>query len=253
METTALNYIETSLSIAERPIILCSFGKDSIVLLHLVHRVDKHVPVIFWREPFIQKKNEFAYKMIQDMDLEVYDYPPSGVDFCYNNGEMGVISRRDVGGDLGLFSFKGLIEANSGLCMFKDFILRPLIPSYNYAWDLTFVGTKTSDTDPLFGDLKLSDILKPMGKTILFFPLKDWTDKDIWGYIHKHNVPYNVKRYDEKNSDYNNDYYECCYACVNPDNEDNVFCHRENRMIKNYGKQIDYQTKLKTIRNITGV
>lgn len=253
MKTNTLKHIETLLGEFDKPAVLCSFGKDSMVLLHLVHKIDKSIPIIFWRDPFMQSKNKFAYKIIQSMNLEVYDYPPSGADFCYNNGEMNIIYRQDTGGGLGIFWLRGLIDSDKSLCLFKDFMQRPLVNFYKYRWNLTFSGHKASDIDPMLGGMRLEDMVRPIGRTVLFYPLKNWSDEDIWDYIHKYKVPYNVKRYDENNNTCNNDYYECCYACVNPDREDDVFCHKDNKTVKNYGKQIDYKQKINDIRILTGV
>ena len=56
------NLIREAIAGAQRPAAMLSFGKDSMVLAHLIRGESKPFPmdVIYLREPWMQHKNTFA-------------------------------------------------------------------------------------------------------------------------------------------------------------------------------------------------
>src|SRR5215475_6165411 len=57
--------------------LMCSFGKDSMALLHLVREtLGKDLPVIYYRHPYYPAKQQFANQVIESRGLTVHDYPP---------------------------------------------------------------------------------------------------------------------------------------------------------------------------------
>ncbi|MFZ2604031.1 MAG: phosphoadenosine phosphosulfate reductase family protein, partial [Candidatus Omnitrophota bacterium] len=231
------------------PILLWSSGKDSTVMLYLVRQVFKEIPIIFFREPFMQKKYSFANKVIQDLDLTVYDFPPLWTDFQYNTSmkTIDVYYGFDTGGGQ-LILAKGIKKTTQSpiLCIYRDFLDRP-VGGFDYKWDLTFIGHKNSDVDDVLGEVPLTSRMRGNGKTVLYYPLYEWTDKDIWGYIKTNKIPYNTKRYNDKDMAYNNDYYECCYNCLDPEQPEDVDCFL-NGSIKNKSNGMDYALKYDNFR-----
>jgi len=65
-EKETLLYIEHILNKSYNPVILCSFGKDSMVMLYLIRKIKKDIPVLFFKEPFFPKKYSFANEVIMD-------------------------------------------------------------------------------------------------------------------------------------------------------------------------------------------
>ena len=255
MVEKTLKEIRTMLGVFKSPVLLCSFGKDSMAMLYLVRQVNKNIPIIFFKEPFMQKKYAFAYKVIQDLDLTVYDFPPTWRDFQFReqNGsgfinpytteaqKMEVYYGYDTcGGNLILP--KGIRPTtNPTLCIFRDFLNGQTCKTL-YKWDITFIGHKNSDTDDMLDDISLSNRMRYVGETALYYPLYEWTDDDVWEYIKMNNIPYNVERYDNKNISYDNDYYECCYNCLDPDQPVRVDCFLDGQ-IENIGRKTDYILK----------
>lgn len=243
------------MSLFKTPVLLCSFGKDSMVMLYLVRQVNKDIPIIFFKEPFMQKKYRFAYKIIQELDLIVYDFPPVWRDFQYREQNPSVfvnpysdeVQKMEV--YYGYDTCGGILVLPKGirpttdpnLCIFRDF-LNGQIGRVSYPWDITLIGHKYSDTDDMFDDITFESKMRANGKTMMYYPLQGWTDKDVWEYIKTNNIPYNVERYDDKNIIYDNDYYECCYNCLDPEKPDEVDCFL-NGSAKNEGKGIDYSLK----------
>ena len=52
----AQNLVYRVLAHAKTPAIMSSFGKDSMVMLHLIRSLKRDLPVVFYREPFMPKK-----------------------------------------------------------------------------------------------------------------------------------------------------------------------------------------------------
>lgn len=216
-EAQALDLIKQQLARAQRPVVLCSFGKDSIVLLHLCLRFRK-VPVLFFRFPKFHEKHVHALTVMQAWDLEVYDlWPMRTMD--YQHGEFFEVLHgyhTGAGGTLWLFSGirKRRDEEPRYLCGMEDLLCRPVARDYQYPWDATFHGHKGTD-DPELG--AVGSIVRPvsqLGDTQLVVPFVEWTDDDIWTYIHKYDLPYDHRRYDERDETVSPDKYPTCYRCL---------------------------------------
>ena len=71
------NVIETALSESSKPVVSSSFGKDSVVLLHLVHSFDKSVPVVFTNTGVCFRETIQYYHMLEKLwDLNVHELKP---------------------------------------------------------------------------------------------------------------------------------------------------------------------------------
>lgn len=225
--------------VADNPVICSSFGKDSMVMLDLIFQVQK-LPVIYWkREHHFPVKNKFANEMIERFDLEVYDYPPEYVRMVRKNGLIEVVNFFSIG--------KHTIEVPSGivpykedekyLCAFADMYMKPT-GSYRFPWDTMFIGHKDSDVDPLRGPVPLAvDEFKHEDAPRFVFPIRHFTDEDIWEYTKRFNVPQDMNRYSGDKA-YDNDYYPACTACVNPDNPETVFCPKLKANVPNISHKL---------------
>ena len=250
-----LTLIGNSLKDHKNPVVLSSFGKDSMVLLHLLRKVSGKIPVVFWRENSQFQKYGFANRMINMWNLSVYDYLPIKNEILYHNGRIDGVGFRTVGN--AFFSVHiELARPYNGLfsCALKEIIGKPKT-FFEYPWDTTFIGAKSSDVDPILGPMKLKTDSVPLGNTLLVFPLKDWTDEDIWDYTRTNHLPYDERRYNKDNGfkefedkTYNNNYHFACTDCINPEEEEEVYCPMVMKKIVNMGKNIDYAGKLKTYK-----
>lgn len=245
--------ISAILEKCHNPILLCSFGKDSMVMLHLVHSIKK-IPILQWRFQGQPEKYEFSDRIIKEWELTVYDYPPTYVDIVCSGNEFSAIGLRDIGnGGLAYVAVDLLkpIDNNFG-CALRDFVNYPTISSFNYPWGLTFIGNKSCDYDPVLKTVFIKKSIVMVGNTILYCPLRDWTDEDIWKYTEKYNVPYNDKRYDKDNGykdfedkTYNAESYYVCTDCVNPNLDKMVHCPLLGCEKKNIESIMNYEEKLK--------
>lgn len=247
-------FIAQCLSVSNNPIILCSFGKDSMVMMDLVHSIRKDVPVIFWREPFHQSKFEWPQQVSAELGLTVYDYPPFATDY-YQNGEYLEIFNFYTLGNASINLYTGCIpsEDDDSICALK-MLTRPKCIGYEFQWDCVFHGHK--QTDPIYVDApqKLTRV-KHFGNGILTLPIVNWTDEEIWYYIDKFNVPYNKDRYVDGKSEKNADHYKTCFKCLDSRNEDTkIHCPKRGVDVAWCGKSsIDHaSTKDGILASISG-
>lgn len=206
------------------PAFMCSFGKDSMVLLHLLRSRKLRLPVIFHRDPWWPEKYAFADRMIREYGLEVHDYPPVAMTLWQGEKIMAFTNHYQTGPLPGgvLKLPKNILPPEEGkrfLCGL-DVLKRP-VGTFNYPWDCVLIGHKNSDEDSIAGrvtlhcDIKLNAGIGPDAA----FPLREWTDADIWQYTHENEVPQQTDRYDTINGVEledkwtNSDYANVCIAC----------------------------------------
>lgn len=243
-----------------RPIILCSFGKDSMVLLHLLREMGLHdLPLLFHREPFLPRKYDFANRIIRDWNLTVYDYAPAQVAVVKNGEVMELVNYYQAGwlGDQPYYNHlpTGIVEPVAGepfLCGKADLLEKPT-GNFNFIWDLAFIGHKASDVDPIIGPMPVKvDLVQNPGGCDNAYPIRHFTDEDVWEYHKRFNVPIHADRYDETNgfqefSDKrdNPDYFECCTRCFDRDQPAVVTCPKTGLQLTNISKRVRYVEPLK--------
>ena len=228
----------------DSPVVMSSFGKDSMVMLFIIFRLmEKKLPVVYHANPWVPWKNDSAWKIIKEWNLEVYDYLPlaSGIKVrpdlleivhCYRIGKSGLISA-----PINIVPFRK--DFQCGLKM----LARPKGTIF-YQWNLTLIGHKSCDVDQFEGHMPLkSDLVEMEGYPALGFPLKEWEDEELWEFIEKHRVPvqYGTRYIDRKEvefKDFNNDFVEACCACIDPRNPPKVFCPLVNKEIDNVSDKV---------------
>lgn len=225
----------------KNPALMCSFGKDSMVLLALLSGKGIRLPVIFFRQPFFPKKQAFAMEMIEKYDLVAYDYPPSATSMANNGTVCEVIRHYQIGQQYLSISDGNLYEPEEGkyLCGLRDLLEKPK-GTFQMPWDVLFCGHKSSDNDPLAGNLALHvDIHQHAGAATLAYPLREWSDKDVWDYIKAFNIPFHEERYDDvemtdkEDKSFNPDYLPCCTRCIDKNQPEAVECPKTGLQVTN--------------------
>jgi hypothetical protein len=241
------------------PVLYCSFGKDSTVLLHLLLSQKIRIPIIYHSDPWYPRKNDFANQLISLWSLEVYSYPPAKVSLLHGKEIVALVSEYQCSPHATVTVLKNALEYQDGddpdkfLCGL-NFLMRPCCV-FVYPWDLGLVAHKDCDTDQIFGPVPLHSrlVYRDEGPDFVF-PLKEWTHNDIWDYTERFNVPYQADRYDlgtrrelpDKTP--NSDWYEVCIRCVDKRlHGQKVFCPKLERELENvsgaapeYGLVADY-------------
>lgn len=224
-------YLSAVLPRYRRPVIFCSFGKDSMVMLHLLRGAGYSLPVVFYTDPWFPEKYAWARNVIASWGLEVHDYPPAAVTLTHGKEIVAFTNHYQIGAGPVMLELPKNIEdwakGKRWVCGLE--LLNRPTASYNFPWDAALIGHKDSDSDQIAGSVKLKVDVKlnaghgPDG----LFPLKHWTDDDVWAYTEEHEVPQQWERYDQTthkerpnkwaNSDYANVCINCCDCRVKAD------------------------------------
>lgn len=252
--------IERALANCRRPAVMWSSGKDSMALLHLIQfGLGMKLPVIHHRDPFFPKRYQFANGIIADWNLTVYDWAPRTAALVKANGHLSIMEYYQIGPVENCALPVDLYEPDDDLrpeeygtgwvCGLHDVLYRPK-GGINYPWDLVFHGHKSSDTDPLYGAVPLTaDAQQTPGAPLTVFPLREWTDADVWEYLQSHDVPWQTDRYvkvkgslhEREDKTGNPDYLPGCTRCMDRENPATVFCPKLGMSINNVGARLDYQ------------
>jgi hypothetical protein len=235
-------------TVASKPIIAMSFGKDSMVMLDIFIRMGLTLPVVYWRrERHFPLKNQFANKVIEKFNLVAYDFPPIATRLIRGKGLIEVVNYFTVSDSLKTLAIPSgiapVVEGEPYLCALEDMYNKPKGVCEFY-WDTVYIGHKDSDIDPLQGAVPLTCDEFTLDKgPRLCFPLRHFTDDDIWEYSKTYEVMQDTNRYKsdgDEDMTYNNDYYPACTACINPDNPASVWCPKVNRNIENVSSKLNW-------------
>jgi hypothetical protein len=245
----ACKVIEEGLAHYEKPAILCSFGKDSIVMLWMIREwFRKDLPIVFLRHPWFPRKYAWADNLIAEWELNVYSQiPPIGVSVCAKKGKSELVQHFAMGQRALLMPLgKQNIEGRGEwLCGREDILAGPF-GAFQWPWDFAFCGHKSSDSDPLQGGVPLSvDIHQIPNSCHLGFPLRHFTDEDIWKCYRAWDLPFNRLRYgsledpkDDYENTFNSDYFPYCSKCLDPNEGAFVRCPKTDLEVTNISSQL---------------
>lgn len=180
--TEARLNIRAALATAASPAVLCSFGKDSMLLLALCREVSPYIPVLWYRTG---QDERFAKQIIRDWGLTAFSPAPSDVYLLTNGNERAIVHEYSWGGEtLPMVSDLAPGERCS-LTAYPD-RTRPLF----WPFDLVLVGYKDSDTHWTKGDAPLFQEGTTVGKAIYLAPIRHMSDTQVLAAIHDLEIPY---------------------------------------------------------------
>ena len=239
------------------PAVLWSGGKDSTAMLHLLlFKVGVKLPVIQWREPRFRQRYAHSDLLAREWDLEMYDWAPyayalqDGYDIESGKPRFDLVKGYEMAPHKILLLFLGTEHPKDGepYTCGLDALQRPT-GRFNFPWDSVFHGQKSSDIDLIKGQVPLAqDVVRPDGAPWQFFPMRDWTDADVWNYLESEGVPNDDSRYIKSNASWqhkndksqNADYYPVCLNCVNRHLSDTVHCPKLNAQTNNISHLAPY-------------
>jgi hypothetical protein len=241
-----------------RAVVLWSGGKDSTALLHLIrYGAEIDIPVIQYRQPKFRERYAYSDYLIKEWNLEVYEYPPMKVALAdgpdVNTGDVrfDMLHYFQWGRDCVVLSL-GTERPKDGekfLCGVTDFLQRPT-GTFNWPWGAVYIGTKFEDTDLIKGSIPLAqDIRIVDGSPVSLYPMRDWTDEEIFWYLEDNGIEPDPTRYIKENQNWKNnpdkslnaDFYPTCFNCVNRHLGNHVHCPKLNATITNISDMAPYE------------
>jgi sulfate adenylyltransferase subunit 2 len=193
LEAESIHIMREAVAEAERPVMLYSVGKDSGVMLHLATKAFAPSPPPF---PLLHVDTTWKFKAMYEMrdrmaaeagmDLLVHQNPEC-VRLGINPFEHGSATHTDMWKTEGLkqaLDHYGFDAAFGGARRDEEksrakeriFSMR----SANHRWD------PKQQRPELW---RLYNVRKNRGETIRVFPLSNWTELDIWQYVHREEIP----------------------------------------------------------------
>ena len=250
----------------KRPVIYCSFGKDSICVVHLCQSMGYNWPVLFHREPEFPNKFRYQNQIIADWNVTAYDYPPAKTSVYYRPGGkyFEVATHFEIGGGATFILLGVLYEPpefieGQYLCAL-DLYKQPTCSGYQYKWDVGLRGDKDIDAHPHTGKpFKMRfGVQLNIGCVDFSFPLQSWTDRDVTQYIIENNIPINDKIYDldndvlvnKEDKTHNADYRPACYRCMKCDEAEMIMCPKKGVMVNNVTEQLVMEITPDYLENI---
>ena len=192
LEAEAIHILREVVAEAERPVMLYSVGKDSAVMLHLARKAFYPSPPPFpllhvdttWK---FRAMYELRDKMAREsgMDLIVYQNPEAAARGInpFDHGALHTDMWKTEGLKQALDKY-GFDAAFGGARRDEEKSrAKERIFSFRNAqhrWD------PKSQRPELW---KLYNARKHPGESIRVFPISNWTELDIWQYIHLENIP----------------------------------------------------------------
>jgi phosphoadenosine phosphosulfate reductase len=197
--------IQRVLSENKNPVVACSFGKNSMVVLHLVKKFFSDVPVLFndtlmeYPETYIYKK-----KITKEWNLKVINTKPIK-SFWWVVENYG----------FPLFSRKGHRDASKNCCRYlKEYPIDKMLREYK--WDLYFTGLSRHESRLReFSARKYGNYFySKRSNHWKCHPIQDWTNEDVWGYHKIFKIPSNP--FYEKSVPQGFELRTGCWCCTIP-------------------------------------
>ncbi len=193
LEAESIHILREVVAECERPVMLYSIGKDSSVMLHLAMKAfyPGRPPFPFLHVDTTWKFREmiaFRDRMAADMGLDLRVHiNPDGVAMGISPFEHGSALHTDVMKTQGLKQAldRGGFDAAFGGARRDEEKSRAKervfsIRSAQHRWDPKLQRPEL---------WRLYNTRKQPGESIRVFPLSNWTELDVWQYIHKENIP----------------------------------------------------------------
>lgn len=152
---------------------ITSFGKDSIVVMDLVRQVQRDIPMIWVKPPFLPDETlELADKYEEEWDLDLVVAESRFVD---DEEFMEKVVYRP-----------NLPKNNPELCC-ELFKVEPLMNKVNEmdldAWFSGLRNTESEKRDKYTREWEQGGFIK-------LHPILNWTEEEVWKYINQEQLPY---------------------------------------------------------------
>jgi hypothetical protein len=210
-----------------------------------------------YREPKLRQRYAYSDDLIKQWDLEVYDYPASKITVLHGPDTETGEPRFDFlkyqqWGKACMVIAQGTERPKKGerfLCALDDYLKRP-VGFFSWPWDAAYIGTKSSDVDTIKGPIPLAmDIRYAEGSPVSLYPLRDWTDEDVFSYMEENGITPDSNRYVKRGGKWignpdksmNSDYYPVCVNCIDRRGPKYVYCPKLNGTITNISESVPYE------------
>ena len=242
----SLALIRETLGRVEKPIVAWSGGKDSQVMLHLIRHVRRDIPVLHLRGFEDETKHDFAEDEIGRLGLHVIEPRPVGTGAVAKGNHVEIVEAYRLNDQCATLCFP--IEAEpdhspgpNSYCAIEK--LNQPTSGESLDVDCIFIGHRNEDIDPIHRAIPLDgDTLEADG-VLFVYPLKDWTEANVWAASELLNIPQNNARYERKDMSANADYFKMCVECMKPTDAESVICPKIGEPVYAIGKHLNLEQR----------
>lgn len=237
-------WMEEQMAGLSNPCVACSFGKDSMAMLHIARQINLDVPVVYVEQFPHSIKHQFAHRVASEWNLNMQPALPVAWRTYYGKpGHVEIVTGYHIGRNaIMAIPSEPMAALDEESCVCGLDILNQDIPAATApTFDGAFIGQRNDDTDIVMGSLAITgnrNVIDSHGFLYLY-PLRDWTSQDVWDYHELHGIPVNTQRYKQLDSEHNNDVWNLCTRCLTGQGE--VFCPQEREMIPAFGDVLDLE------------
>lgn len=218
-----------------RPALMFSWGKDSLLLVHRLVRLGLAPKWTFLHcaDPLQPQKLRFISEVMRDWHLVVHHLMPAQRAIYEEGPHLNIVGRYSLTSHTTFDLPKDVDDACVGeqgryVCLRDQWIHGQPSAVHELQNDALVIGHKDTDVDPVLGAIPLNrdHVITPDG-IVTYFPLRHWTDADVWDFTRRWKVPYDEARYAEPtNKAHNPDWIHACGNCLRADAAPSVPCPR---------------------------
>ena len=241
---------------ARHPVLLCSFGKDSMVMLALVCEQRPDIEVVYFPVFDHPTKHQFANTIIQDWKLNMVEWIPCERDVIGKGSHVEIVETYPVAVGvntaLPIEAEDGHIPTSDSHCAIERLTLpcRDEITSdVEQMADVLFIGHRGDDVDPTHGAVPLVASTHRQGNLTFAYPLFDWTEQDIWEASKLLSIPQNLRRYQDASLAHNADYFDLCTQCLTPGMKGPMVPCPKGGEVFNLGRHLDLDARREALRS----
>jgi 3'-phosphoadenosine 5'-phosphosulfate sulfotransferase (PAPS reductase)/FAD synthetase len=247
----SLVLIREALSRVKRPILAWSAGKDSHLMLHLTRQVQRDIPVLHLRGFADETKHDFAEDEIERLGLFLLEPKPYNRDIVATGDHVEIVEDYRLNGEVAVYfpieAEPGHVPGPRSHCVIGK--LNQPTSDKSLDVDCVFIGARNDDVDPVHGPMPLSRDIAEAGGALFVYPLRSWTEADVWEASRLLNVPQNKARYERREMSANADYFPMCVECLKPTEADSVICPKINAPVYAIGKYLNLEQRREEWRN----
>lgn len=210
-----IELIAGQLACRRNPAVAWSGGKDSQILLHLVRSLKPDISVVYFRGfPHLTKHN-FVLRMAKEWDLNLSTPLPFVRDAIAKDGHVELVELYSLAPGRFMYfpieaarDYEPDKDSHCGLAHLNGEMAAGVSN-----FDAVFIGHRNDDADPTHGAVPLKEHVVDYGDFAYVYPLKDWSEADIWAASKLLGIPQNEARYVEGDTSANADYADICTRC----------------------------------------
>lgn len=247
----SLVLIREALSRTKTPVVAWSAGKDSQVMLHLIRQVRQDIPVLHLRGFADETKHDFAEDEIGRMGLLLIEPQPCSRDIVARGDHVEVIETYLLTEQASLYfpieSEPDHVPSPRSHCAIEKINQ----PTSNEPLDVdcVFIGHRSSDADPVHGPIPLRSDTAEASGVLFVYPLRAWTEANIWEASELLSIPQNKARYERNEMAANADYFPMCVECLKPTDKESITCPKINQPVYAIGRDLNLEQRREEWRN----